>query len=106
MRYAVLSGYLAARSMIDGSDYDLLWKKELKPQIETSLVNQYLMEKFGHVGYRYLARRLTRESPSDYLRRHYNRSFCKLLLLPLANADYSRRRRKLQDLPWKAGRFR
>jgi flavin-dependent dehydrogenase len=98
LRYAVLSGYLAARSIITGDDYDDLWKKHLKPMLETSMVNRFLLERWGHAGYRYLARKLARGNPCAYLRRHYNRSFCKGLLLPLAKAGYSRRRDRGKDL--------
>ena len=94
LRYAVLSGYLAAQSIITGADYDGLWKKRLMPMLETSLVNRFLFEKFGHAGYRYLTRKLTRGSPCNYLRRHYNQSFYKRLLLPLAKVGYLRRRDK------------
>lgn len=87
MRYAILSGYLAARSIIDGADYDRLWKGELKPLLETSLVNRFLLEKLGHPGYRHLARQLATGEPCTYLRRHYNPSFLKRLLLPLARLD-------------------
>lgn len=84
MRYAILSGYLAAKSIIDGTDYDRLWKGELKPLLETSLVNRFLLERLGHAGYRHVARRLAHGEPCNYLRRHYNPSFFKRLLLPLA----------------------
>lgn len=84
MRYAILSGYLAARSIIDGTDYDRLWKGELKPMLETSQVNRFLLEKLGCTGYRHLTRRLAGSDPCAYLRRHYNPSFLKRLLLPLA----------------------
>ncbi len=84
MRYAILSGYLAARSIIDGTDYDLLWKRELKPLLETSLVNRLLLERFGHVGYRHITRQLAKGEPCTYLRRHYNPSLLKQLLFPLA----------------------
>jgi flavin-dependent dehydrogenase len=93
LRYAVLSGYLAARSIITGDDYDNLWKARLGPMLETSMVNRFLLEKWGHAGYRYLTRKLGQGNPCDYLRRHYNRSFCKGLLLPLAKAGLSRRSR-------------
>ena len=88
MRYAVHSGYLAARSIIDGSDYDTLWKRELGPMLETSLVNRFLVETFGHTGYRYLAGKLSLGNPGDYLGRHYNPSLLKRLLLPLARLAY------------------
>ena len=91
MRYAILSGYMAANSIISGLDYDLLWKKELKPMLETSLVNRYLFEKFGNTGYRYLARRFAKGDPCDFLKRNYNQSFLKNLLLPIAKSRYKSR---------------
>jgi flavin-dependent dehydrogenase len=51
MRYAIRSGYLAARSIIDGTDYDTAWKHGLQPALETSLANRYLFEKLGQRGY-------------------------------------------------------
>ncbi len=94
LRYAILSGYLAAQSIITGADYDRLWKERLRPMLETSLVNRFLLEKFGHTGYRYLTRKLALGAPCDYLQRHYNQSFGKQLLLPLARLGHSR---------WKTG---
>ncbi len=91
MRYAILSGYLAARRFIEDSDYDVLWKREMKPMLETSLVNRYLIERFGHTGYRYLTKRFANGNPCDFLRRHYNSSFFKQLLLPLARRKYESR---------------
>jgi flavin-dependent dehydrogenase len=82
MRYAVLSGYLAARSILDGTDYDRLWKRELKPMLETSLVNRYFIELFGATAYRYLAHKVSSGDPCTFLRRHYNYSYGKQLLLP------------------------
>ena len=91
MRYAILSGYMAANSIISGLNYDLLWKKELKPMLETSLVNRYLFEKFGNTGYRYLAKKFAKGDPCDFLKRNYNQSFLKNLLLPVAKSRYKSR---------------
>lgn len=88
MRYAIVSGYLAAMSIIKNSDYDLLWKKELKPMLETSLVNRYLFEKFGNIGYKYIAKRFAKGDPCDFLKYHYNQTFFKNLLLPIAKRKY------------------
>ncbi|KAF0143405.1 MAG: dehydrogenase (flavoprotein)-like protein [Nitrospirae bacterium] len=88
MRYAILSGYLAAKSLIEGSDYDMLWQRELKPMLETSLINRFLFERFGYSGYRYLARKFAKGNPCDFLRKHYNYSFFKHLLLPMAKKKY------------------
>lgn len=91
MRYAILSGYLAARSIIEGGNYDRMWRKELKPMLETSLVNRYLVELFGTYAYRYLARRFSAGDPCAFLRRHYNYSFAKHLILPLAKRAFKDR---------------
>lgn len=91
MRYAILSGYLAAKSFMDGLDYDTLWKRELKPMLETSLVNRYLFEKFGHTAYRYLAKKFGGGNPVEFLRRQYNHSFFKRLLLSVAKRKYESR---------------
>lgn len=88
MRYAILSGYLAAKSFIYGSDYDALWKREFKPMLETSLINRYILEKSGRAGYRYLARKLTGGDPRGFLLRHYNYSSLKHPLLLLARRKY------------------
>lgn len=88
MRYSILSGYLAAQSLIDDSDYDVLWKRELKPMLETSLINRYLFEKLGNRGYRYLAKKFHGGNPCDLLMKHYNYSYLKHLLLPVAKRNY------------------
>jgi len=94
LRYAIVSGWLAARSIIDGSDYDRLWQTRLRPQLETSLVNRFLFESFGHAGYRYLTGQFRGGDPCDYLRRHYNASLGKRLLFPLVRVLYGKRLRK------------
>ncbi len=98
MKYAVVSGYLAARSLIDDTDYDRLWKRELKPLMETSLVNRYLFEKFGHGGYKFITRKVAEGDPCDFLRRQYNPSLLKRLLLPVAMRNYKNRFRSSNDL--------
>src|SRR5689334_11614177 len=40
LRYALTSGYLAARSILDSRDFDELWRAELAAKQETSLVNR------------------------------------------------------------------
>jgi flavin-dependent dehydrogenase len=99
MRFAILSGHLAARSFIEGSDYDALWKQQLRPMLQTSLINRYLIETFGHRGYRYLTRKFAQGNPCEYLRRHYNYSPLKHLLLPLARRAYESRAASRHSLP-------
>ncbi len=94
MRYAILSGQLAAKSIMDDSDYDSLWKRDLKLMLETSLVNRYLFEKFGHAGYRFLVKKLAGGNPCGFLRGQYGHSFFKHLLLPFAGREYERRKNR------------
>jgi len=94
MRYAIFSGYLAAKSLIEGVNYDRLWKRELKPLLETSLINRYIFEKLGNRGYKYMVKKITKTDPHEYLRRHYNRSFLKHLLLPVAKRWHERQNKR------------
>jgi len=91
MRYSILSGYLAAKSIIEGSNYDSLWKQELGPMLETSLVNRVLFEKCGHFGYRNLAKKLNSGNPRRYLMNLYNPTLIKKLIFPLARRIYTSR---------------
>lgn len=91
MRYAMLSGSLAAKSIIEGADYDKLWMGGLGPMLEASVVNRWLFELFGHAGYRYIARRLSGGNPCEYLRRLYRGSAIKRFFVPFADFRFERR---------------
>jgi len=91
MRYSILSGYLAAKTIIEGSDYDILWKRELGPMLKASLVNRVLFEKLGPFGYRHLAKKLIDMDARCYLKRFYRPSRVKKLLFPLARKIYTSR---------------
>lgn len=50
IRYALTTGHLAARSIIEERDFDALWKAEFPRKAETSLANRFLYEGAGNVG--------------------------------------------------------
>jgi len=50
MRYALVTGHLAARSIVEGRDYDELWKAAFPRKAETSLANRFLYESAGNAG--------------------------------------------------------
>ena len=50
LRYAMTSGNLAARSILEERDYDALWRDELGVKQQTSLVNRFLYESGGNFG--------------------------------------------------------
>ncbi|VVB54692.1 Putative thiazole biosynthetic enzyme [uncultured archaeon] len=82
IRKAMLSGHLAAKSLIEKSDYDTLWKKEIQPGMESDLVNRYLIEKFGSILWRTLPRTLTNKDLREFGFYLHNPQNVKRLLLP------------------------
>ncbi len=94
MRYAIVSGYLAAESIVQGLDYDQLIKGEMEKQLKSSLVNRYIFEKLGNRGYRRLIRAWERSDDVVLLmRRWYGWRLYKGLLFPLAGRWLRRKRR-------------
>lgn len=85
MRLAINSGVLAARSLLDGSDYDLSWQHTLKPTMKSSFVNRAVYRRLGNYGYRWLLRHLEERSDVHMmLQRQFGPSHVKRLLSPLA----------------------
>ncbi|MFZ5862323.1 MAG: NAD(P)/FAD-dependent oxidoreductase [Nitrospirota bacterium] len=92
MRYAMPSGYLAAQSVLHGADYDRLWREDLLPRLRAALVNRLLVDRLGHIAYRYLLWRARRaEDVRGFAKRLYGPSFWKRLLLPFASRHYHSR---------------
>lgn len=93
MRYAFVSGYLAARSIIGGVGYDELVKGEMTNCLKASVVNRYIFEKMGNRGYRRLIHQLLRSG--DILR--FMKNWCgwrwhKGLIFPLARRWFERKK--------------
>ena len=85
IRYALLSGYLAAKALLSGVDYDGLWKRRFGGLQRASVVNRFLFARMGHPGYRWLMRTLRRTpDPRGWLRGYYAPSPWKSLWAPMA----------------------
>ncbi len=95
MRLAISSGVLAAQSLLNGENYDRLWQRELKPQMETSVVNRALYSLVGNSGYRWFLRQVAKPGLRELLRRQYQPSLMKQLLRPWAKRRYQSRRKDL-----------
>ncbi len=92
MRYAIRSGVLAARSLIEGVDYTRLWRKDLLPRLRTSVSNRFLFNRIGDRGRRWVLRRiLSGNDARNQLRRLYRPSFLNAMLFPLARWRYHSR---------------
>jgi flavin-dependent dehydrogenase len=76
IRYAITSGYLAARSIIEEIDYDLLWKPRFGKQLKMSALNRRLYEMFGNFAYdRLVKKTIASGNPRRLWHRFYNASF-------------------------------
>lgn len=89
MRLAISSGVLAAQSLLSGEDYDRLWQRQLRPQMQTSVVNRVLYSLLGNRGYHWFLRRYAaKPNLRASLREQYQWSWRKRLLIPWANHRY------------------
>jgi flavin-dependent dehydrogenase len=84
IRYALTSGALAARSILEERDYDELWKSELAAKQQTSLVNRFLYETGGNFGLSMFVRQAARAKDfHHYLSGWHRTSWWKSMLSPV-----------------------
>jgi len=84
IRYALTSGSLAARSILEQRDYDELWKSALEVKQQTSLVNRFLYESGGNFGLSMFVRQAAKAKDFHrYLSGWHRRTWWKSLLSPV-----------------------
>ena len=89
MRYAIVSGVLAARAILTGSDYDAGWSDALRRSIESSLINRAVFGSLGNHGYRWLLRsQAWTGNARAFLRWLYRPAGARRLLLSWARRRY------------------
>lgn len=88
MRYALRSGILAARSIIEGTDYTRLWRQELLPLLRTGVSNRFIFNSVGERGRRWALQGLSRADTATKLRRLYRPSLLTRLVFPVAQWRY------------------
>lgn len=72
IRHAMLSGVLAARSMLEGGNYENLVAREIRPLVQSSLINRALYDCANNSVYRAMVRYLcTRQDVHCLLHRAY-----------------------------------
>jgi flavin-dependent dehydrogenase len=92
IRTAMRSGWLAARSILDGTDYALAAQRALTPGIRASAVARFLWELGGIGNFEWSVRVLrSRRDPAAFVRRLYTWTPFHRLLYPLAERVLRRR---------------
>lgn len=86
LRYAMISGYLAAQNFIqsDGhQQYDFFWKKHFKNSLKTALVNRYFYNMLGNKGYHFILKRIGSQADlRNWLYHLYKPSFLRNMIYP------------------------
>ncbi|MBK5258478.1 MAG: NAD(P)-binding protein [Thermoanaerobaculia bacterium] len=96
IRYALTSGNLAARAIIENRSFDELSAAELAPKQETSLVNRFLYEAGGNRGLSMFVRQAARASDFHrYLSGWHRRAWWKAMLVPFVRRFWRHRGRCL-----------
>ena len=92
MRSAITSGFLAAKSIIDNSDYVAAAQGFFGNRLRASIVNRYLWERFGRDNYQWLMERISGAAdPLAFLHSFHNLNPVQRLLAPLACRFVARR---------------
>jgi flavin-dependent dehydrogenase len=68
MNYALESGYLAAKAILEGKDYDRMWKDHFKRRIKTDLYRRYAMVVFGDKAIEHVFRHVKDGDEVDWYR--------------------------------------
>jgi flavin-dependent dehydrogenase len=61
MKYALLSGYLAAHSILEGKSYDNMWKESFENEMKSTSAMRYVLNSLGNSGYERLIESLASE---------------------------------------------
>lgn len=85
MRYAIITGNLAARSIIEKKEYKELWTKELSGLLETSISARLLFSLLGDKTYKLFIKFLSKKKdPVEILTKAYNPTILSRLVYPFS----------------------
>jgi len=96
IRYALRSGHLAARCLMENKDYTRAAHQVFAGSLRASVVNRFLWEYLGNKGYDlFLTLGKRSQDPRQFLYNFFRYSFLRRLAFPLALWDLRRRHRPL-----------
>lgn len=89
LRYAIVSGFLVAKSIHENTDYVKLAQDTFSDTIKASFVNRFLYEKLDNNKYNFIIDRLNKvDDLVVFLRKRYNFGIKRKILYPIAKALY------------------
>ncbi len=92
MRYAMMSGYLAAQSIISGESYERLVQEKIEKILEVSVADRLIFSLLGNRGYEKALSIVDKlEDPIEWLRKRYNPSPLKAVMFQIAKRWYHSR---------------
>ena len=92
MRYAINSGYFAALSIAENKNYKKLIKRQLSGRLKRSVVNRFLVEKWGDNFYKYFFNQAKKNKNwDDLLYIGYNPSSYSKVMYPFAKRSLLRK---------------
>ena len=92
MRFAMMSGYLAARSIITGESYERLVQEKIEQLLEVSVADRLIFSMLGNRGYEKALSFVDKlEDPIAWLRKWYNPSPLKTAMFQIAKRWYHSR---------------
>jgi len=95
MKYALISGYCAAQSIIKNENYNKLWKQNMLSQLKASLVNSWYYKILSNRSYKFVMDRMKKSSdPLSFLTKTSSYSLIHKIGFPLAFLSL---RKKLKD---------
>ena len=85
MTNAITSGFLAAESIINGTDYVETAENYFKKKLKASMVNRYIWEKVGSKDYSFIVNRIHNSKDSlKYLKSFYNFNILQRIIYPFS----------------------
>lgn len=94
LRYAILSGYIAAESLLDNMPerYESAWRKHFLGLMKSSVVNRYLYGMSGNTGYtRFIKGIANSRDALVWIRNRYEYENWKSLIYPFARWKFGKR---------------
>lgn len=84
MKYAFLSGYFAAKSIIENVSYDELWKDSFSEELRESAYRRFILNSFGDAIYENIIEGLKVNKKPDFYESYHNKNLKNKILYQIS----------------------